>query len=108
MAYNKFFILGKRWQDFHRRTTSEAMQKVLEEIGEYLEVKGENKLDELDELGDVLVNMARVYLSLPPKERAFVERVATMKADKRLPNGKKDKRKEKEQMLVIARKLGLI
>ena len=102
---DRLFVLAGKWQEKHQRNLESLAGKVDEELMELLEEES-GSLEQLDEIGDVIVNALRLFYRLDKIEREFVVRSMEMKADQRF---KHDKNKAREAVLMyeIASKLGL-
>lgn len=105
--FDELYETVERWQEVKQRTTRSSIKKLEEELVEYHEAT--DQIEELEELGDVLMLAVRTVSTLTYAEKEFIRRTTKMKADRRLVNPKKkDKSIEREIMLEIAKELGLL
>lgn len=91
--------VAELWQEYLNRDLDSAMGRVKEELEEFFEAT--SKMDKLDELGDVAVNLLRALSSLTTKELIFVCKVMEMKIRRRTNQGK-DKKAERILTLAFA------
>ncbi len=99
-ALKRLHVIAKAWQRHHCRMTSEAVDKIEDEIAEFREAC--TRAEALDELDDITVNILRALTTLNPDELEFMVRVMEMKRNRRTgPHGNKDKDAEAEHVAAL-------
>lgn len=96
--FNRLYTCSRAWQErMTKRSLPEVVDKVVEETGEYFQA--ESRVDQLDEIGDVLVCALRAITILTPNEREFIAEMMEMKVRRRIGDGDGVKDKEVEARL---------